>query len=144
MYITAEDLSEAIGFQRAAMKAGIVAGEGETQDEVWDAKLAAVISQVSDLIDGMVSVRYAPADVSESAVLKRICTMISVYDVWCGFARNELPKSVMENKADAMSMLKQIQQGSLSLVLDSPPEDAPPPVESEFEAQTQVFSRIMM
>ena len=144
MYISTDELQAAIGFQNEIMKAHMDPSEEETEEALWEEKLEAIIQSVSDLIDGMIAVRCTPADVSQSAILKRICSQISVHDVWMGFARNQLPESVQKSKEEAMKMLEKIQQGSLTLTLDTPPEDAPAPIESEFESEVRVFSRMML
>lgn len=137
-YILAADLRSAIGFQADAMEAGFEYGEA-TGEAAFTAMLGDVIDEVTALIDAMISAKYAVADYAENAILKRICTAISRYDVYTRFARYDVPDTVRLDKEAAMKDLEKIQQGKLELVADDA-EFTEGQMDSEFESSDQVFT----
>jgi len=137
MYGTTDELKLSIGFQATAMAAG--------KDEgVFDEELETILTNVSDMIDGMISARVTPADVANNPVMKRIALAIGRFDAYCQYVRSEVPKTIAEDKKEAMKMLADIQAGKLSLALDDPDEDAVTMVEPEYESAAQVFGTLML
>lgn len=137
MYATIDELKLAIGFQVTAMASG-------KTEEAFDSELTTVLSNACDAIDGMISPRVDPSTVSANAVLKRIALSVARYDVYCQYARNEVPETVREDKRDAMKQLEAIQTGRLGLSPDTPDEDSPGIIESEFTGSAQVFNVVLM
>jgi phage gp36-like protein len=137
-YVTAAELRSAIGFQAEAMESNYEYGE-LTGTAAFTAMLTAVIAETTSLIDAMISAKYDIATVEANAILKRICLVISRYDVYTRFARFDVPETVRLDKDAAMKDLEKIQQGKLELVADDE-EFEEGQLDSEFESSDQVFT----
>lgn len=137
MYGTTDELKLTIGFQATAMAAGKDEGE-------FDEEIGVILGNVSDVIDGMISTRVAPADVANNAVLKRIALAIARFDVFTQYARTEVPETIREDKKEAMKLLADIQAGKLSISLDNPAEGTPTTIEPEFNSNAAVFGTVML
>lgn len=137
MYGTTDELRKALGFQVTAMEAG-------KEEGAFDTELEDVLTNVSAMIDGMICNKVAPADVANNAVLKRIALAVARFDVWGNYARNQMPEAVLQDKKEAMQMLKEIQTGKISLQADTPGEDAVTIVTPEFSETAAVFGTIML
>lgn len=123
-YLEATELQQAIGFQATAMMASFTATESDTQEELFQAMLDGVIAETGELIDAMIGAKYDVTEVTANAILKRICLMISRYDVYCQYARNDVPETVRLAYEQAMKDLEKIQGGRLELVADDAVYDA--------------------
>jgi phage gp36-like protein len=138
-YITATELSQAIGFQAATMMATFTATETDTQQELFEAMLDGMIDAAGDLIDAMIGIKYDVSEYTGNAILKRICLMISRYDVYCQYARFDVPETVRLDKEAAMKDLEKIQQGKLELAADDATFDADD-MSSEFDGSDQYLT----
>ncbi|MDD4310648.1 MAG: DUF1320 family protein [Candidatus Cloacimonetes bacterium] len=137
MYGTADKLLTTIGFQATAM-------QGTMEDDDWGDVLETVLTDISAVIDGMISSRYDVSDYADNAVLERIALSVGRYDMYCQYVRNDVPETIRKDKEEAFKMLNDIQSGKLALTPDTPDEDAPAPVESEFTSSAQVFSQVLL
>jgi phage gp36-like protein len=129
MRATADELTQAIGFQATTMAAPLEEGE-------WDTQMEAILTAVSNTIDAMIRPRIDPSTVPTDPILKRICLSIAVYDVWLQFARNQVPESVRLDKEEAMKTLEKIQRGSLELI---PSGSEVEPIAAEFSSKAQAL-----
>lgn len=138
MFGSTDEFKASIGFQAAVMEAG-----EETEGD-FDKTLENVLTAASEVVNEYISGRYDATLYAGNAVLTRIAYAIGRYDVYTMFARDQLPEAIAQEKRDCMKTLEQIAKGELMLTPDTPEEDAPEPVSSEFESATQVFSTILM
>lgn len=142
-YIEAKDLRQAIGFQAAAMMAGFTDTDTQTQAEQFDAMLDGIIEQTSDLINAMVGTRYDVSGLSGNPILARICLMISRYDVYCQFARFDVPETVRLAYEAAMKDLEKIQAGKLELLPDDTEFDPEDVVAAQFTSKSQYLTEML-
>lgn len=117
-YLEASELQQAIGWQTTAMMASFTATDEATQEELFQAMLDGVIGETGDLIDAMIGAKYDVSELTGNAILKRLCLMISRYDVYCQYARFDVPETVRLAYEQAMKDLEKIQGGKLELVAD--------------------------
>lgn len=139
-YIEAAELQQAIGFQADAMMASFSATESETQEELFRGMLAGVIEEATSLINAMIGAKYDVSRVSGNAILKRLCLIIARYDVYCQYARFDVPETVRLAYEQAMKDLEKIQSGKLELVADAAEYGPETAVSPEFRTKGQYFT----
>lgn len=138
MYGDIDGLKLKIGFQAAIMEAG------ETDEGAFDDALKAILTAASDVVDNYISARYDAGDYESNALLTRVAYAIACYDAFTQYARDQVPETVRLDKEEALRTLEKIAGGLIQLSPDSPDEDAPEPVSSEFESADQVFTTVLM
>lgn len=124
MYIEADELLGAIGFQASVMAASYPdpeAEEGEDPVEegsAFAAVLEEIITAAGELIDAMIKPKVDPATVTGNAILKNICLALSKYEIFNRHARDMVPETVANDQKAAMAQLRDIQLGKLEVMAD--------------------------
>lgn len=140
MYIEADELLGAIGFQASVMAASYPdpePGEGEAEPEEgsgFAAVLEEIITAAGELIDAMIKPKVDPTTVTGNAILKNICLALSKYEVFNRFARDMVPETVANDQKAAMAQLRDIQLGKLEVMAD---DAAVAEEQSEWEGRDQ-------
>lgn len=116
MYITPEELKEAIGFQADVMATLTPDEEGTEEGSGFLAVLTEVIQDQTKLInDWTVSEPEDLEALQTNQILRRICLNLSRYEMYVRFARDMVPETVQADKDEAIRMLRDIQRGELKL-----------------------------
>lgn len=116
MYITPEELKEAIGFQAAVMATLAPDEEGAEEGSGFLAVLTEVIQDQTKLInDWTVSEPEDLPALETNQILRRICLNLCRYEMYVRFARDMVPETVQADKDEAIKMLRDIQRGELKL-----------------------------
>lgn len=130
MYATQQNLIDRFGQDEVQQLSDRV-GSGLIDDNIVDQAL----SDASDLIDGYVGVRYALPLATTPAILTRIC---------CDLARANLyddapTDAVANNRDQAISQLKDISSGKLSLG-EAAATESQPAGTAEYSAPDRTFN----
>lgn len=121
MYITPEELKEAIGFQAAVMATLAPDEEGAEEGSGFLEVLQDVIRDQTKLIDDWIAAKTTDIQsLRGNQILRRICLNLSRYEMYLRFARDMVPETVQDDKDEAMRQLEKIQRGEIELLAGQP------------------------
>lgn len=119
MYTDVTTITRELGQFSTLLLAGlIIPAEKEGDDDV--SAVEAVITDASDLIDGIIASAVTLPFVTVPKLIEKICIYLTVRKIWSMKQSKDLPVHVEKDHDNAMKLLNQIARGELKLTAADP------------------------
>jgi phage gp36-like protein len=140
-YSTNDDLLNEYSESELAILTGDPTGQTINEDRIDYAR-----SNADALIDAYLYGRFdVPFTGEINPIIKKISvdlTVNSLYEI--AYSRTTVPSTITWRKINAVKMLKDMQQGIVSMTGSNPTVNAPPPIITNKEADDEIFDKELL